>query len=70
MGGRPLVALTPDGYEALALGIAETTRWMTQARDVILFYREMTGVSGEPRETRSGDENAKTRSQTTQEKRP
>lgn len=46
--GGPMFALQARGYEALARNMAELTRWMSEARYQLDFYRRDRQPTPEP----------------------
>jgi hypothetical protein len=38
--GGSMIALTPQDYEALSLGLADITRWMKEAASQLSYYRQ------------------------------
>lgn len=41
-----VMALTPDGYEAMAANLQEIKRYIAQQKDIIYYYREATAPKG------------------------
>jgi len=45
-GGFVVMALTPDGYEAMAANLQEIKRYIAQQKEIIYYYREATAPKG------------------------
>lgn len=43
VGEVVFVAITPKGYENLALGIAELRRYILQQQEIIVYYEQQSG---------------------------